>query len=122
MCIRDRLQPFLGGTGEDSGLNRVEHILDTRFRIPELLQMCIRDSIMAVGVIFGIFTNPAYTIPEIWANFSNMHPSNTCLLYTSALWGIDGVWLAVTAAELAALAVSVYMFMTKDQKFHYRHV
>ena len=33
--------------------------------------------IMAVGVIFGIFTNPAYTIPEIWANFSNMHPSNT---------------------------------------------
>ena len=33
--------------------------------------------IMAVGVIFGIFTNPAYTIPEIWANFSNMHPSST---------------------------------------------
>ena len=33
--------------------------------------------IMAVGVVFGIFTNPAYTIPEIWANFSNMHPSNT---------------------------------------------
>ena len=23
--------------------------------------------------------------------------------------------------ELAALAVSVYMFVTKDQKFHYRH-
>ena len=33
--------------------------------------------IMAVGVIFGIFTNPAYTIPEIWANFNNMHPSGT---------------------------------------------
>ena len=33
--------------------------------------------IMAVGVIFGIFTNPAYTIPEIWANFGNMHPSGT---------------------------------------------
>ncbi len=31
------LQPFLGGTGQDSGLNRIEHILDTRFRIPELL-------------------------------------------------------------------------------------
>ena len=44
------------------------------------------------------------------------------LLLLPALWGIDGVWLAVTAAELAALAVSVYMFMTKDQKFHYRHV
>ena len=31
------LQPLLGGTGQDSSLNRVEHILDTRFRIPELL-------------------------------------------------------------------------------------
>ena len=27
------LQPLLGGTGQDSSLNRVEHILDTRFRI-----------------------------------------------------------------------------------------
>ena len=44
------------------------------------------------------------------------------LLLLPALWGIDGVWLAVTAAELAALAVTVYMFVTKDQKFHYRHV
>ena len=33
---------------------------------------------------------------------------------------IEGVWLAVTAAELAALAVTVYMFVTKDKKFHYR--
>ena len=33
--------------------------------------------IMAIGVIFGIFTNPAYTIPEIWENFHSMHPSGT---------------------------------------------
>ena len=31
------LQSFLGGAGQDSGLNCIEHILDTRFRIPELL-------------------------------------------------------------------------------------
>ena len=31
------LQPLLGGTGQDARLNRIEHILDTRFRIPELL-------------------------------------------------------------------------------------
>ena len=31
--------------------------------------------IMAVGVIFGIFTNPAYTIPELWDHFGSMHPS-----------------------------------------------
>ena len=30
------LQPLLGGTGEDSGLNRIEHILDTGFCIPKL--------------------------------------------------------------------------------------
>ena len=34
--------------------------------------------------------------------------------------GIDGIWLAVTAAELAALAVSAAMFVTKDKVFHYR--
>ena len=33
--------------------------------------------IMAVGVIFGIFTNPAYTIPELWDHFGSMHPSGT---------------------------------------------
>ena len=33
--------------------------------------------IMAVGVIVGIFTNPAYTIPELWSNFHSMHPSGT---------------------------------------------
>ena len=31
------LQPLLGGAGQDAGLNRIEHILDTRFRIPKLL-------------------------------------------------------------------------------------
>ena len=33
--------------------------------------------IMALGVAFGIFTKPEYTIPEIWTNFRNMHPSAT---------------------------------------------
>ena len=33
--------------------------------------------IMAIGVIFGIFTSPEYTIPEIWASFRNMHPDHT---------------------------------------------
>ena len=27
--------------------------------------------------VFGIFTNPAYTIPEIWDHFGSMHPSGT---------------------------------------------
>ena len=41
-------------------------------RIYPLFGICL--IIMAVGVIFGIFTNPAYTIPEIWSHFTNMHP------------------------------------------------
>lgn len=32
---------------------------------------------MALGVIFGIFTNSAYGIPEIWEHFGNMHPAGT---------------------------------------------
>lgn len=33
--------------------------------------------VMAIGVAFGIFTNPSYVIPEIWSNFTNMHPAGT---------------------------------------------
>ena len=42
------------------------------------------------------------------------------VLLLPLLLGIDGIWLAVTAAELAALLVSVGLFITRDQQFHYR--
>ena len=42
------------------------------------------------------------------------------VLLLPLLLGLDGIWLAVTAAELAALAVSAAMFVTKDKVFHYR--
>ena len=42
------------------------------------------------------------------------------VLILPAILGIDGIWLAVTAAELAALAVSAAMFVIKDKVFHYR--
>ena len=44
-------------------------------RVYPLFGMCL--IIMAVGVIIGIFTNPNYTIPEIWTHLYNMHPSGT---------------------------------------------
>ena len=31
--------------------------------------------IMAVGVAMGIFTKSEFVIPEIWSNFTNMHPA-----------------------------------------------
>lgn len=42
------------------------------------------------------------------------------VLILPEILGIDGVWLAVTAAELGALVVTVYMFLTKDKIYHYR--
>ena len=44
------------------------------------------------------------------------------LLILPAILKLDGIWLAITAAELASLAVSVAMFITKDKVFHYRKV
>lgn len=32
---------------------------------------------MAVGVIFGVMTNPNYVVPEIWEHFGSMHPAGT---------------------------------------------
>ena len=43
-------------------------------KIYPLFGICL--IIMAVGVAIGIFTK-GYTIPEIWNNFTNMHPQGT---------------------------------------------
>ena len=44
------------------------------------------------------------------------------LILLPLVLGIEGVWLAVTAAEAGALCVTVLMFITKDKVFHYRKV
>lgn len=41
-------------------------------KIYPLFGVCL--IIMAVGVAFGIFMKSEYVIPEIWSNFTNMHP------------------------------------------------
>lgn len=41
-------------------------------KIYPLFGICL--IIMAIGVAIGIFTKSEYVIPEIWNNFSNMHP------------------------------------------------
>ena len=42
-------------------------------RIYPVFGICL--IIMAVGVIIGIFTHSEFVIPEIWNNFSSMHPT-----------------------------------------------
>ena len=34
-------------------------------------------------------------------------------------WGVDGIWLSITAAELAALIVTVACFIIFRKKYHY---
>ena len=44
-------------------------------KIYPLFGICL--IVMAIGVAIGIFANDNYVIPEIWNNFTNMHPSKT---------------------------------------------
>lgn len=41
------------------------------------------------------------------------------ILILPAILGIDGVWLAISAAELLALAVSIIFFITQKKRYHY---
>lgn len=41
------------------------------------------------------------------------------VLILPELWGVDGIWLAITAAELAALIVTVVCFILFRKKYHY---
>ncbi|MFG6369354.1 MAG: MATE family efflux transporter [Lachnospiraceae bacterium] len=41
------------------------------------------------------------------------------VLILPLLWGIDGIWLAIVAAELLALIITVYFFIKKKDNYHY---
>ena len=61
-----------------------------------------------------------YNKNEITTLIDRANAQGVRVLVLPELLGIDGVWLAVTAAELASLAVSFAMFRQKDRIFHYR--
>ena len=65
---------------------------------------------VAVGVIFGIFTNPAYTIPEIWANFGNMHPSGT------PIWSFMFITVACGVSPASTHRVASWMARMKSER------
>ena len=35
------------------------------------------------------------------------------------LWGIDGVWISIVAAEFMAVVLGTYFLITKQKKYHY---
>lgn len=75
-------------------------------------------SLRLIGEMAVVLTIGAmFLIPRVARFFVGYDPE---LLVLPELLGIDGVWLAVTAAELASLAVSFAMFRRKDRIFHYR--
>lgn len=41
------------------------------------------------------------------------------VLILPLLFGIDGIWLSITAAELAALAVTIFFLIKNKKKYHY---
>ena len=41
------------------------------------------------------------------------------ILLLPFIFGLDGIWAAIVVAELAALIVTVFFFMTKRKKYHY---
>lgn len=57
-------------------------------KIYPLFGICL--IVMAFGVGIGIFTNSEYVIPEIWTNFTNMHPNATpvwCFMFITVACG-----------------------------------
>ena len=57
-------------------------------RIYPVFGICL---IMAVGVIIGIFTHSEFVIPEIWNNFSSMHPDG------APIWSVMFITVACGA-------------------------
>jgi Na+-driven multidrug efflux pump len=41
------------------------------------------------------------------------------ILLLPRFWGVDGVWAAVVAAELASLAVTIVCLLSKKKEYHY---
>lgn len=58
-------------------------------RIYPVFGICL--IIMAVGVIIGIFTHSEFVIPEIWNNFSSMHPAG------APIWSVMFITVACGA-------------------------
>lgn len=66
---------------------------------------------MAVGVIIGIFTHSEFVIPEIWNNFSNMHPDGapiwSVMFITVACGAISGIPFYTVTAMARCMKQSV---------------
>ena len=35
------------------------------------------------------------------------------------IWGIDGIWISIVAAEIMSLIITIFFLITKKEKYHY---
>lgn len=42
-----------------------------------------------------------------------------CILIMPGLWGLQGIWLSLVAAEALSISVTVFFMVTKRKKYHY---
>ena len=95
----------------------------------ELLELTIRAiRFYAVSYLlcgFNIFASSFFTALSNGAVSATISVLRTfvfqvlCVLLLPVLFGIDGIWLALTAAELLALIVSIFFFARMRGKYQY---
>ena len=95
----------------------------------ELLQLTVFGfrifSLSFLFMGFGIFTSSFFTAlndgvtSAIVSFLRTLVFQCAAILLLPALWGIDGVWIAVVAAEVMSVVVSIVFLLAKKGKYHY---
>ena len=95
----------------------------------ELLAMTIRSyviySVSFLFTGFGIFGSAMFTalnnglVSAIISFFRTLLFQLAAILLLPLVWGLDGIWFANGAAELAALCLTIFCFIKYRKRYHY---
>lgn len=96
---------------------------------PELFELTVsgfRIFALSFGFMgFGIFTSGFFTAlndgltSALISFLRTLVFQSASIMLLPMLWGIDGIWLSVVAAELMAVILSVIFLAAKRRKYHY---
>lgn len=74
---------------------------------------------------FNIFASSFFTalnngaVSAIISFLRTLVFQTACVAVLPLFWGLDGIWLAIVAAEIFSLIVTVYFFMAKRKQYRY---
>ena len=121
MCIRDRVIAA-------EGLARPLAAMFVGYD-PELFEMTLRGFIIySFSFLFSgiaIFGSSFFTalndglISALISFLRTLVFQVAAVLIFPLIWGIDGIWRSIVAAELMAVGVTVMFLLTKRKKYHY---